>query len=268
MNDLISVIIPTYNSASTLHRCLESIKNQTYKNIEIIIVDNFSIDKTKEIAKIYGAKVIEDSSIRSKARNIAVGYSKGKYIISIDSDMELTPRVIEECIEKSKKYSSVIISEISYGTGFWAECKSLERKCYIGDEDIEAARFFDRELFHNINGYNPILEFGEDWDIHQRIKNEGFRFGRIESRIMHNEGNISLWQIIKKRYKYGKTIRNYIKTNPKNFSNQSKFIRPAFIKNWNMLIKDPRICFGMFFMKSVEYYFMGMGYIKSIIENL
>jgi probable beta-1,3-galactosyltransferase len=56
-NPLVSVIIPTYNSSRTLEKCLKSIKNQTYKNIEIIVVDNNSIDNTKEIAKKYTGKV-------------------------------------------------------------------------------------------------------------------------------------------------------------------------------------------------------------------
>ncbi|MFH7873662.1 MAG: glycosyltransferase, partial [Candidatus Aenigmatarchaeota archaeon] len=47
---LVSIIIPTYNSEKTLAKCLESIKNQSYKNIEIIVVDRFSKDKTAEIA--------------------------------------------------------------------------------------------------------------------------------------------------------------------------------------------------------------------------
>jgi len=48
---LVSVIIPTFNSGGTLGKCLRSIRNQTYGNVEIIVVDKFSTDKTKEIAK-------------------------------------------------------------------------------------------------------------------------------------------------------------------------------------------------------------------------
>ena len=50
---LVSIIIPTYNSEKTLPLCLESIKRQTYKNIEVIVLDNFSIDRTVDIAKRY-----------------------------------------------------------------------------------------------------------------------------------------------------------------------------------------------------------------------
>ncbi|AEF97132.1 glycosyltransferase family 2 protein [Methanotorris igneus] len=57
LDNLVSVIIPTYNSEKTIGICLESIKNQTYKNIEIIVVDKFSNDNTVEIAKKYTDKV-------------------------------------------------------------------------------------------------------------------------------------------------------------------------------------------------------------------
>ena len=54
-NSLVSVTIPTYNSEKTLRKTLMSVKNQSYKNIEIIIIDSNSKDKTIEIAKKYGA---------------------------------------------------------------------------------------------------------------------------------------------------------------------------------------------------------------------
>ena len=59
MEPLVSVIIPTKNSARTIEACLRSVKYQDYKNIEIIVVDNFSTDGTQEIAKKYTEKVYE-----------------------------------------------------------------------------------------------------------------------------------------------------------------------------------------------------------------
>ncbi|MGY4884125.1 MAG: glycosyltransferase family 2 protein, partial [Nanobdellota archaeon] len=56
--ELVSVTIPTYNSEGTLKQCLEKVKEQTYKNIEIIIIDSYSKDKTLEIAKEFNAKII------------------------------------------------------------------------------------------------------------------------------------------------------------------------------------------------------------------
>ena len=71
-SSLVSVVIPTYNSEKTLAKCLESIKNQTYKNIEVIVVDKFSVDQTVENAKKFNAKIIQSSAEMSKARNIGL----------------------------------------------------------------------------------------------------------------------------------------------------------------------------------------------------
>jgi glycosyltransferase involved in cell wall biosynthesis len=69
---LVSVIIPTKNSSKTLTRCLDSLKNQVYKNTEIIIVDNYSTDNTLEIAKLYTNNVYSFSPERSSQINYGV----------------------------------------------------------------------------------------------------------------------------------------------------------------------------------------------------
>ena len=268
MNEqLVSVIIPTYNSESTLDACLSSIMDQSYKNIEIIIADKSSIYSTKEIAKKYGAKVIEDDSIRSKARNIAVERSKGKFVFSMDSDMELTEKVIEDCVKRSDEFDSIIVPEVSFGIGFWAKCKALEKMLYIGDETIEAARFFKKKVFETVRGYDPVLEFAEDWDIHQRIKDAGFRIGRVNSLIRHNEGDLRLWKTMRKKYQYGKTLEKYRRKHPQDFSKQSKLIRPAFRNNLRQLTKNPVVGIGMLFMKSCEYCAVIAGLIIFIVKR-
>jgi glycosyltransferase involved in cell wall biosynthesis len=78
---LVSIVIPTFNSERTLSKCLESIKNQTYSNIEVIVVDKFSQDKTVEIASKFKVKVF---TIIAKERNEQLNYgirqAKGRYV--------------------------------------------------------------------------------------------------------------------------------------------------------------------------------------------
>ena len=115
MNELVSVIIPTRNSADTIEMCLKSIKNQTYPNIEIIVVDNYSKDETADIAGKY-AQVLQKDSERNAARNYGARNAKGDYLVHIDSDMELTSTVIEECVLKaSEGIGAIIIPVISVG---------------------------------------------------------------------------------------------------------------------------------------------------------
>ena len=90
---LISVIIPVYNVEKYLDRCLESVTNQTYKNLQIIIVESASTDNSGEICDRYSQtdpriKVIHQSEREglSNARNIGLGYAEGEYVGFVDSD--------------------------------------------------------------------------------------------------------------------------------------------------------------------------------------
>ncbi len=83
MFPLVSVNIATYNSEKTLVKCLDSIKEQTYKNIEIIIMDSYSKDKTLDIAKSYGTKIVFAPTLAT-ARKAGADVSQGDYIFILD----------------------------------------------------------------------------------------------------------------------------------------------------------------------------------------
>ena len=250
---LVSVVIPSNNSEKTIETCLNSIKAQTYKNVEIIIADNYSTDKTRRIAENFGVRVVLCRGGRSRARNVGVNLAQGEFVLSLDSDMELTSNVINECVSKIKTdFDAVIIPEFSVGEGFWAECRALEKLCYVGDDLIEAARFFRKDVFESICGYDDKLVFGEDWDLNQRITAK-YRIGRTNAFIKHHEGRLRLSINIKKKYQYGKTLHKYAKKNPKESKQQLSVIRPAFLKNWKKLCNDPSHAVGMLFMKACEF---------------
>jgi glycosyltransferase involved in cell wall biosynthesis len=103
MNErLVSVIIPTYNRAHTLQRTINSVFHQTYRNYEIIVVDDGSIDNTKEIVKIYGngIRLITQKNLGpSSARNAGIKVSRGEYIAFLDSDDVWSPLKLEKQIE-------------------------------------------------------------------------------------------------------------------------------------------------------------------------
>ena len=102
-NEKISIIIPAYNAAKYINDTLKSIENQSYKNIEIIIIDDGSTDKTKELVQKF--KKTSSLSVKyhyqknagqSAARNNALKYVEGKYISFVDADDILK----DDCIEK------------------------------------------------------------------------------------------------------------------------------------------------------------------------
>src|SRR5688572_24829119 len=157
---LISVIVTTKNNEPTIDPCLRSIADQSYKNIELIVADNSSTDRTPEIAKQYTDHVYTKGPERSVQRNFAVEMARGAYVLIIDSDMVLSPKVVQGCATADAADSeirSLIIPEESFGEGFWAQCKRLERSFYVGVDGIEAARFFDKNLYQEVGGYNEKM---------------------------------------------------------------------------------------------------------------
>ena len=280
MNPLVSIIVPTYNSSKFLGECLESIKNQTYQNIEIIVVDNNSTDDTKEIAQEFSkrftqlnVKLFNRGSERSAQRNFGVENAKGEFVAIIDSDMELSEKVIASCVEKmqsSMDVLGIIIPEESVGEGFWAECKKLERSFYVGVEWMEAARFFRKDVYQKVGGYNEDMVSGEDWDLSQRIETLG-RIDRTNDFIFHNEGKISLWRTIKKKFYYAGKFAKYTENNlnKAKISKQTGIIKRygLFLSQPKRLFKNPIIGLGMLFMKTCEFGFGGVGYLISRLKK-
>ena len=146
-NSLVSVIIPTKNSANTLRDCLQSIKKQTYQNIEIIVVDNFSSDVTQSIAREYTSKVFEIGPERSAQVNYGVNKANGTYVYKVDSDFVLEPTVIEECIAKANEgYDAVVVHNSPDIRVSWiARIRKFEVDMYKYDITHSSARFVTKK---------------------------------------------------------------------------------------------------------------------------
>lgn len=263
-----SVIITTRNSAVTMRELLKSIKSQSFKNIEIIVIDNNSSDKTIEISKKYTSKVFQKGPERSAQRNFGAQKSQGKYLLFLDSDMVLTKDVILKCVQKINnksinKLGGLVIPERSFGEGIWAKAKILEREINRGEVFFESARFFPKKIFFEFKGYDTHLTGPEDWDLPQRVR-QIYKIDRIEEFINHNEGKLSLDTLFNKKMYYGLSASRYLgKHNialigPKTVY----FLRPAFYKNWKMLLKDPLVSLSMGLMLIVELIGGGIGYFK------
>lgn len=254
---LVSIVVATYNEEKNIRTLLESCLLQDYKNLETIVVDSVrTTDKTSRIAKELEIKVYKYGSERSIQRNYGVSKAQGEYVLILDADMELTPVVVSECI--NTQCDAVIIPEKSYGESYWAKCKALERNCYIGDPEIEAARFFRKSLFLKAGGYNSNMISGEDWDLHKRIAKIG-KIGRISSYILHNEGKMSLLGDLKKKIYYSQKSDAYIQENVSGFKQVFLYIfRPAYFRNWKILLGDPVHFVGFLIMKFFEFFVGGM----------
>lgn len=123
MDSLISIIVPVYNTENYLEKCLYSLVNQTYKNIEIIIVDDGSPDNSMNIIQKF---VLADNRVKvisqknqglSGARNTGMNNTNGDYIMFIDSDDWIEIDTCEKAINASEKYNADVV--------FWSYIKEF-----------------------------------------------------------------------------------------------------------------------------------------------
>jgi len=269
-NKTVSIIITTKNSASTLEQCLFSSQNQTYPDLEIIVVDNNSTDKTIELAKKYTKNIFNHGPERSAQRNLGIKKSKGEYVLIIDSDMILSPNIVTECFQKIRANNDIIalvIPEESFGRGFWSQCKKLERSFYQGVDWMEAARFFKKDIIIELGCYDLENTGTEDYDLPQKVKN---KFGNnsianIKSKILHDEGRLKLLKTLKKKFYYAQSIPQY-KQKAENINNFKKQANPIqryklFFSAPKKLFRNPFIGLGMLFMKTSEFIAGGLGYL-------
>ena len=158
--DLISVIVPVYNVDKYLPKCIDSIINQTYKNLEIILIDDGSTDSSPKICDEYMNKdsriivIHKDNGGLSSARNKGIEVAKGNLICFIDSDDYLELNMLEELKNNMDKYDSDIACCNFYDIK--NEVSSLRIK---KDTNIEFVSS-EKEKFINIqNEYSPLTYY-------------------------------------------------------------------------------------------------------------
>ncbi len=262
---LVSIIIPAFNEEKVIERLLKSIKEQSYTNIEIIVIDDGSSDKTVEIAKKYTKNVYKRTHAeRSVQRNFGARKSKGIILVFLDADMELTVKVIEDVVEGIKRYKALIIPEKTIGAGYIQNVRRFEREMYEKDETIEVARVFNRNVFFEYKGYDEELTGPEDYDLPHRISKK-YKIGRTKKYLMHNEQRINLLKLLKKRHYYANKGALYAQKHPELVLSQGNLLfRKAYLRHWKKFIARPILGFSFIFIKSLEAIAAILGFTKAV----
>ena len=277
---LVSVVIAAKNEEKNIGNCLKSILHQTYplNKIENIVVDNNSSDKTKEIAKRYTKNVYNFGPERSAQRNFGINKAKGKYILYLDADMSLSPKLIEECVQKFDNHQLTInnqptltglyIPEIVTGDTFWCKVRNFERSFYNATV-IDAVRFLPKKSWEEVGGFDENLTGPEDWDFDKKVRIKG-KVDIISASLYHNENNFDLKTYLTGKEYYLPSIKKYIekwgKSDP-NIKQQLDFyyrFMGVFIENgkWKKLVCFPLLAIGMYFLRI----YVGLNYIKRRIN--
>ena len=154
MTELISVIVPIYNTEKYLVECIESIREQTYSNIEIILVDDGSTDASIEICDEFSKK---DSRVRvfhkenegsAVAKNFGIQQSKGEYIILVDSDDTVSDKMIEVLYTHIKEKNA----DIAIGNYYIYDESDKNFYFYVTDKDFSVEELAIQEIMNRQAG--------------------------------------------------------------------------------------------------------------------
>ena len=185
MKELISVIITCYNKEKYITECIESVMNQTYNYIEIIIINDGSVDKSTEICKEY---VKNDSRIKyfyqensgvSQARNFGIEKSEGRRLIFLDGDDYIEKDYIYNLVSESKNCELVMCCYTTVRNGNFIQnklnkeilkgkdniIKKVADKRYTNFFSVPYLKLFNTDIIKKYNiKFNINMNFGEDFD--------------------------------------------------------------------------------------------------------
>ncbi|WP_236584221.1 MULTISPECIES: glycosyltransferase family A protein [unclassified Nitratiruptor] len=217
ISPLFSVIIPVYNRANVIKRAIESVLHQTYKDFELIVVDDGSTDETPKILEQYPIQVIrQENRGVSAARNSGIKAAKGKIIAFLDSDDEWKKNHLEthaEFFEKNPDYTIHQTDEIWIRNGKFLNKKKIHQKKsgYIFYDSLHlclispSAVAIKKELFDEVGLFREDFEVCEDYELWLRITKKypvGFspiqtviKYGGHEDQLSQKYFGMDRWRI-------------------------------------------------------------------------
>ncbi len=259
---LVSVIVPTKNSGRFLEACLRSIKEQSYKEIELIVVDNFSTDNTREIAERYADKFFERGPERSAQVNYGVKMASGEFVYKVDSDFVLEQGVVGQCIEKIVEGNDAIVvhNTPDESVSWIARIRKFEVDMYKYDLTHSSARFVKKDVYEKIGGFNEAITAGEDYDFQNRLNNRGYKTGFVDAEALHLGEPVNIWKHMLKYFHYGVDFVNFENNNKQESKEQLGFFRSVYVRNWKKFVRSPFYGIGFIIYNFFKYCFGAIGY--------
>lgn len=199
---LVSVVIPCYNDWQYIHEAVDSIYNQDYKNVEIIIVDDGSDKKTKDVLnELLNENVqifFQENSGTSAARNKGIEKAKGIYVLTLDADDYFDSSFISKGVNILEEKNKVGL------VSCWLRIfknKIIVGKNHVGGGDANSMIFtngaignalFRKQCWIDVKGYDELMRKGfEDWDFNISIAKAGWGIFIIEEELFNYRDKIN-----------------------------------------------------------------------------
>lgn len=186
MPPLVSIILPCYNNASFVNDAIQSVLNQTYSNIQTIVIDDGSTDGSLSIIRQFGNQIqwkTQPNSGAPTARNRGLELAKGKYIKFLDADDLLLPNSLENQVRQAVKLPD-LGKQIVYGDALWVDHDGHEIKGHthrprhngedplahiLSQSPLTSCPLHLKEYLVDINGFDPEVPKGQEHDLHLRL---------------------------------------------------------------------------------------------------
>ena len=191
MGDLVSIIIPTYGGGQYLERCVDSVLNQTYPDIEVIVVDDNGVGTPNQQAT---SKVMDKYAVDSRvhyichqvnkngsaARNTGVKASNGKYIGLVDDDDEYFPNKVADLIRELSNLPEEYALVFGNALGLLGDEINYENKAFVPEEPLfnillhrfsigTSAFLIRRTVWNSLGGFDEEFKRHQDWEFFARV---------------------------------------------------------------------------------------------------
>jgi glycosyltransferase involved in cell wall biosynthesis len=286
----ISIVIPALNEEKYLHDLLRSIKAQTFKDYEVIVADAGSDDKTRQVARSMGARVVRGGS-PARGRNAGANVAKGEFLYFLDSDIKISKHFLAKTVqEMDQRYLElatcklVPLSNLKVDRLLHNIANSAVKIQQYTDEPVApgCCILVSRRLFERVGGFDESLKLSEDHDFVKRASR--FRQLRllktakvqVSVRRLRKEGRIGLsWkylQVLLYTSVKGKVRDEIVTYEFSNFRKNDGRIEKGLIKldrqlsalskEYSVLLADPKKS------KTAQAWYRQLGKFKDSLRHL
>lgn len=236
----VSVIIPIYNKGDFLKECIQSVLNQTFKDIEIVCIDDASTDNSYSVLKQLSEnnkQIITYQNIENKGvvytRNYAIEMSSGEYILPLDADDKIEPTYIEKAVKILNENPDIGIvyckaDYIGLKNEKW-DLPDFDKEKILFENCIFCSALFRKSDFYNAGKYKERMNQGwEDYDLWLSIIENGLYAYRIPEILFHYRKTEQETRSDKTNAKKIKIYKDLIKNHLDLYLNSDEFINRIF----------------------------------------
>ncbi len=253
MSKKVSIIMPCYNQGKYVREAIESVLHQTYKNIEIVCVNDASLDNSNDIIQNILSELNPDNFIYINhkenkgvitTRNEAIEIATGEYILPLDADDTIEPTYVEKAVNILDENPDIGIV-YCWVNNFWKDSKSQISKWE--DFDISKELFLNsivntsmyrKSDFLLVGGYKSYMNKGwEDWDLWLSIIEKGFKAHLIKEVLFNYRRNFFNSRSNSAAKSIDHLYRELLRHHTELYINNDCFIDRVFNQNYQILLE-------------------------------